>query len=88
MPDHTMSTDNEGESPLGPHLEVRFFTRFFSFSGPAMGSRAFQKLILTKVGTLAWKIPWTEEPGRLQSMGSQELDTTKQLNYHHHKVGT
>ena len=26
--------------------------------------------------TLAWKIPWTEEPGRLQSMGSLELDTT------------
>ena len=25
---------------------------------------------------LAWKIPWTEEPGRLQSMGSQESDTT------------
>ena len=23
---------------------------------------------------LAWKIPWTEEPGRLQSMGSQESD--------------
>ena len=26
--------------------------------------------------TLAWKIPWTEEPGGLQSMGSQELDMT------------
>ena len=29
--------------------------------------------IYTEVGegsTLAWKIPWTEEPGRLQSMGS------------------
>ena len=25
---------------------------------------------------LAWKIPWTEEPGRLQSMGCKELDTT------------
>ena len=25
---------------------------------------------------LAWRIPWTEKPGRLQSMGSQELDTT------------
>ena len=25
---------------------------------------------------LAWKIPWTEEPGVLQSTGSQELDTT------------
>ena len=27
---------------------------------------------------LAWDIPWTEEPGRLQSRGLQELDTTKQ----------
>ena len=25
---------------------------------------------------LAWEIPWTEEPGWLQSMGSQELDTS------------
>ena len=25
---------------------------------------------------LAWEIPWTEEPGRLQSKGSQELDMT------------
>ena len=25
---------------------------------------------------LAWKSPWTEEPGRLQSMESQELDMT------------
>ena len=27
-------------------------------------------------GTLAWKIPWMEKPGRLQSMGLQEWDTT------------
>ena len=32
--------------------------------------------------TFAWKIPWMEEPGRLQSMGSLELDTTKQLHFH------
>ena len=32
--------------------------------------------------TLAWKIPWTEEAGRLQSMGSQELDTTSRLHFH------
>ena len=25
---------------------------------------------------LAWRIPWTEKPGRLQSMGSQESDTS------------
>jgi len=32
--------------------------------------------------TLAWKIPWTEEPGRLQSMGSLESDTTEWLPFH------
>ena len=26
--------------------------------------------------TIAWKIPWTEEPGRLQSMGSQRVGST------------
>ena len=32
--------------------------------------------------TLAWKIPWMEEPGGLQSMGSLELDTTERLPFH------
>ena len=32
--------------------------------------------------TLAWKIPWTEEPGRLQSMGSQRVGTTERLHFH------
>ena len=27
----------------------------------------------THSGILAWRIPWTEEPGRLQSMGSQRV---------------
>ena len=31
---------------------------------------------------LAWKIPWTEEPGRLQSMGSLMSDTTERLHFH------
>ena len=30
----------------------------------------------THSSILAWRIPWTEEPGRLQSMGSQESDMT------------
>ena len=29
-----------------------------------------EKEMATYSSTLAWKIPWTEEPGRLQSMGS------------------
>ena len=32
--------------------------------------------------TLAWKIPWAEEPGGLQSMGSLRVDTTEQLHFH------
>ena len=32
--------------------------------------------------TFAWKIPWMEEPGRLQFMGSLESDTTEQLHFH------
>ena len=35
----------------------------------------------THSSILAWKIPWTEEPGRLQYMGLQiDSDTTEQLN--------
>ena len=30
----------------------------------------------THSSILAWRIPWTEEPGGLQSMGSKESDTT------------
>ena len=30
---------------------------------------------------LAWEIPWTEEPGKLQSMGWQESDTTENSNH-------
>ena len=33
---------------------------------------------------LAWGISWTEEPGGLQSMGSQELDTTQQISTQQH----
>ena len=33
-------------------------------------------------GTLAWKILWTEEPGRLQSMGRWRSDRTKWLHFH------
>ena len=36
----------------------------------------------THSSTLAWKIPWTEEPGRLQSMGRERSDTTERLHFH------
>ena len=36
----------------------------------------------TQSSTLAWKMPWTEEPSRLQSTGRKELDMTEQLHFH------
>ena len=38
--------------------------------------------------TLAWKIPWTEEPGRLQSMGSLRVghDFTFTFTFHFHAL--
>ena len=35
-----------------------------------------EKEMATHSSILAWKIPWTEEPGELQSMGPQESDMT------------
>ena len=41
-----------------------------------------EKALTTYSSTLAWKISWTEEPGRLQSMGSLRVDTTRRLHFH------
>ena len=40
------------------------------------------KAMAPHFSTLAWKIPWTEERSRLQSMGSLESDTTERLHFH------
>ena len=37
---------------------------------------SLEKEVATQSSTLAWEVPWTEEPGGPQSMGSQEQDTT------------
>ena len=39
-----------------------------------------EKGLATHSSILAWKIPWTEEPGGLQSMGSQSWTQLKQLS--------
>ena len=40
----------------------------------------------THSSALAWKIPWTEEPGRLQSMGSLGLHTADRLHFNFHAL--
>ena len=41
--------------------------------GSIPGSDLLEKEMATHSSILAWKIPWMEEPGRLQSMGSQRV---------------
>ena len=42
----------------------------------------FTMVMAPHSSTLAWKIPWTEKPGRLQSWGHEESDTTERPHFH------
>ena len=45
-----------------------------------------KKGVATHSNILAWRIPWTEEPSGLQTMGSKESDTTEWIFYHGNPV--
>ena len=47
-----------------------------------MLTKLTEKAMAPHSSTFAWKIPWMEEPGRLQSMGSLESDKTERLHFH------
>ena len=47
---------------------------------PWVREEPLEKEMATHSNILAGEIPWTEEPGGLQSRGCKELDTTKRLN--------
>ena len=42
----------------------------------------WEKTMATHASTLVWKIPWMEEPGRLQSMGLPRVRHTEWLHFH------
>ena len=44
------------------------------FEIPSGSRTVLEKGMVTYSSILAWRIPWSEEPGGLQSMGLQELD--------------
>ena len=47
---------------------------------PSLGRKdLLEKEIATHSSILAWEIPWTQEPGRLQSMGCEGSDITERL---------
>ena len=47
------------------------------------GEESLEEGTATHSSVLAWRVPWTEEPGGLQSMGSQESDTTEVTEHAH-----
>ena len=49
-----------------------------------------EKEMATHSSILAWKMPWTEEPGRLQSMGTWLSDFTFTFTFHlsHNKASS
>ena len=62
------------------HLPAMWETRVWSLGW----EDPLEKQTATHSSTLAWKIPWTEEPGRSQSLGVEESDTIEQLHFHFH----
>ena len=69
-PGHLLSWWN---CPQGRSLPMQFSCLFsFCLSSVTLGMVSL-KAMATHSSTLAWKIPWTEEPGRLQSMGSRRV---------------
>ena len=53
----------------GKKLKLYFLNKFLKLKENMEAS--LEKAMAPHSSTLAWKIPWTEEPGRLQSMGSR-----------------
>ena len=52
-------------------------------AGESLGCEdPLEEEMATHSSIIAWKIPWTEDPGDLQSIGSKELDMTEQLSAH------
>ena len=51
------------------------WVRFLGWEDP------LEEGMATQTSILAWRIPWTEEPGGLQSIGLQELDTTEMTEH-------
>ena len=56
-------------------------SKIFSSLNPQVNVTLFRNRVFAHSSTLASKIPWTEEPGGLRSMGSLRV-TTKRLHFH------
>ena len=73
---HSLVLETSGASLIAqlvknlPAIQADSWVRLRGWEDP------LEKEMATHSSILAWEIPWTEEPGRLQSMGLKELDMT------------
>ena len=64
------------------NLVVHFCVQQVVYSSNHWRRKFMEKKMATHSSILAWRIPWTEEPGGLQSTGRKESDTTERLRFH------
>ena len=69
---HVLAIINSAAVNIGIHVSLSILVSSVCMpsSGIAGSMAVLEKEMATHSSTLAWKIPWMEEPGRLQSMGS------------------
>ena len=60
-------------APIEDFLYPFYFIFLSIFNTQIFTITILQKGVATHSSISAWRIPWTEEPGRLQSMGSQRV---------------
>ena len=65
-------------------LESEWTRKIVGFKGHTKGT--LEKTMAAHSSTLAWRIPWMEEPGGLQSMGSLRVGHNFTFTYHFHAL--
>ena len=66
-------------------IPISLYPRNFIFFGNQQYALE-EKAMAPHSSTLAWKLPWTEEPGRLQFMGSQRVGHDFTFTFHFHAL--
>ena len=76
---------NKHRTPLVAQMVKRLSTMWETRVQSLGREDLLEKEVATHSSILAWKIPWIEEPGRLQSMGLQRVGHDFTFTFHFHQ---